>query len=234
MQLALGIVFGLALFAVGAVSLSPAAAPSAASIFCFSWPLRPWRFGVEESTHMRRRQNGIFNFPRVAPVRWQHSPSWGSLRGLFGRLRARRVQSQGWTRTHWSSGFRSPDSRHHSALLRPPHWAIERYVAPFVIGFGLQIFVALAEYCAFSRPLFIAGVLIANMTTTFTTPYVQAVLASLDGPAGRVRSAALQPTSGPRWPCAWCCPHRPNGGAHRRYIVHHVFRRPGTRALVAA
>ena len=52
---------------------------------------------------------------------------------------------------------------------------------PFIVGFGFQIFVALAEYCFFSRPLFIAGVLISNMTTTFTTPYVQSVLASLDG-----------------------------------------------------
>ena len=55
------------------------------------------------------------------------------------------------------------------------------YRIPFIVGFGTQIFVALAEYCFLSRPLFIAGALVSNMTTTFTTPYVQGVLASLDG-----------------------------------------------------
>jgi MFS family permease len=55
------------------------------------------------------------------------------------------------------------------------------YRIPFIVGFGVQIFVALAEYCFLSRPFFIAGALVSNMTTTFTTPYVQGVLASLDG-----------------------------------------------------
>jgi predicted MFS family arabinose efflux permease len=55
------------------------------------------------------------------------------------------------------------------------------YTAPLILGFAAQVLVALAMYCSFSRPLFIAGALVSNMTTTFTTPYLQGVLASLDG-----------------------------------------------------
>jgi predicted MFS family arabinose efflux permease len=87
---------------------------------------------------------------------------------------------------HWFSiaGFTTPLG----ALAATALGDRRGYAGPFVVGFAAQIFVALAEYCLFSRPLFIAGVLVSNMTTTFTTPYVQGVLASLDDSG---RSTAL-------------------------------------------
>jgi len=55
------------------------------------------------------------------------------------------------------------------------------YAAPLVLGYAAQILVALAMYCSFSRGFYIAGALVNNMTTTFTTPYLQGILATLDG-----------------------------------------------------
>ena len=55
------------------------------------------------------------------------------------------------------------------------------YAIPLVLGYAAQILVALAMYCSFSRGFYIAGALVNNMTTTFTTPYLQGILATHDG-----------------------------------------------------
>jgi predicted MFS family arabinose efflux permease len=62
------------------------------------------------------------------------------------------------------------------------------YAAPLILGYTAQVLVALAMYCSASRNLYIVGALINNMTTTFTTPYLMGILATLDRTG---RAAAL-------------------------------------------
>jgi len=67
------------------------------------------------------------------------------------------------------------------------------YVGPLVLGYVAQILVALAMYCSASRGSYVVGVLINNMTTTFTTPYLMGILATLDrtGRAAALGSGAV-------------------------------------------
>jgi predicted MFS family arabinose efflux permease len=67
------------------------------------------------------------------------------------------------------------------------------YAAPLVLGYAVQILVALAMYCSFSRGFYIAGAFVNNMTTTFTTPYLMGMLATLDrtGRAAALGSGAV-------------------------------------------
>jgi predicted MFS family arabinose efflux permease len=62
------------------------------------------------------------------------------------------------------------------------------YAAPLILGYTAQILVALAMYCTASRDFYIVGALVNNMTTTFTTPYLMGILATLDRTG---RAAAL-------------------------------------------
>jgi predicted MFS family arabinose efflux permease len=80
---------------------------------------------------------------------------------------------------HWLSiaGFTTP----FGALAAAALGERRGYSVPLIVGFTTQALVALAMYCSFDRRFFIAGALVSNMTTSFTTPYVQGVLASLDG-----------------------------------------------------
>lgn len=54
------------------------------------------------------------------------------------------------------------------------------YAVPLIIGYTAQILVALAMYCSASRNAYIVGALVNNMTTTFTTPYLMGILATVD------------------------------------------------------
>jgi MFS family permease len=183
MQLALGIVFGLALFAVGAVE--PFVGRSA--VFCvdllFLLALAPMAFLLPRGVDTHAPKTKVnFQLPEggasalaALTLMWIAQGALWAFASTAGTESGMDADSL----VKWFSiaGFTTP----FGALAATALGDRRGYAAPFVIGFGLQIFVALAEYCAFSRPLFIAGVLISNMTTTFTTPYVQAVLASLDG-----------------------------------------------------
>jgi MFS family permease len=67
------------------------------------------------------------------------------------------------------------------------------YAVPLIMGYAAQILVALAMYCSFSPGLYMAGALVNNMTTTFTTPYLMGILATRDvtGRAAAFGSAAV-------------------------------------------
>jgi MFS family permease len=192
MQLALGFVFGLALFAVGAVQsfagrgavfwvdllLLLALAPAAfllprGVIRDVNLPTAPVSLRLPKGAASALAALGLMWIAQGAL--WAFASTAGTESGLDGDSLVR-----------WFSiaGFTTP-----LGAVAAATWGLRRgYGAPFVVGFAAQIFVALAEYCFFSRTLFIAGVLVSNMTTTFTTPYVQGVLASLDGTG---RSTAL-------------------------------------------
>jgi predicted MFS family arabinose efflux permease len=185
MQLALGIVFGLALFAVGAVE----SFAGRGAVFCvdllFLLALAPMAFllprGVVVDAHASKTKMDS-RFPEGAVYALAAlSLMWIAQGALWAFASTAGTESgmDADSLVKWFSiaGFTTP----FGALAATALGDRRGYGAPFIIGFGTQIFVALAEYCFFSRPLFIAGVLISNMTTTFTTPYVQAVLASLDG-----------------------------------------------------
>lgn len=184
MQIALGIVFGLALFAVGA--LESFAGRSA--IFCvdllFLLALAPMAFflpkGVVVDAHASKTLMNL-QFPEGAlsalaalTLMWIAQGALWAFASMAGTESGLDADSL----VKWFSiaGFTTP----FGALAATALSDRRGYRVPFIIGFGAQIFVALAEYCFFSRPLFIAGVLISNMTTSFTTPYVQGVLASHD------------------------------------------------------
>ena len=184
MQLALGIVFGLALFAVGAVE--PFAGRGA--VFCvdllFLLALAPMAFflprGVVADVHASKIRINL-HFPEGAVSALAAlSLMWIAQGALWAFASTAGTESgmDAASLVKWFSiaGFTTP----FGALAATALGDRRGYGAPFIIGFGAQIFVALAEYCFFSRTFFIAGVLISNMTTTFTTPYLQGVLASLD------------------------------------------------------
>jgi predicted MFS family arabinose efflux permease len=185
MQLALGIVFGLALFAVGAVE----SFAGRGAVFCvdllFLLALAPMAFllprGVVVDAHASKTKMNL-QFPEGAVSALAAlSLMWIAQGALWAFASTAGTESgmDADSLVKWFSiaGFTTP----FGALAATALGDRRGCGAPFIIGFGAQIFVALAEYCFFSRALFIAGVLISNMTTTFTTPYVQAVLASLDG-----------------------------------------------------
>ena len=109
------------------------------------------------------------------------------------------------------------------------------YGAPFIIGFGAQIFVALAEYCFFSAASFYRG----RAHFQYDDHVHHAVCARCSRVARRDRTSECiqrrcRQFRGRNWPCAWCRPHRPNGSAHRHYVVRHVLRRPRSRPVVFA
>lgn len=185
MQLALGVVFGLAIFAVGAVQ--PFAGRGAVFFvdLLFLLTLAPVAFllprGVVADSLPSNTRIGVRLPDDAAWALAALSLMWIAQGALWAFASTAGAESgmDADSLVHWFSiaGFTTPLGAVAAAAL-----GVRRgYGGPFVVGFVAQIFVALAEYCFFSRPLFIAGVLVSNMTTTFTTPYVQAVLASLDG-----------------------------------------------------
>jgi MFS family permease len=185
MQVALGVVFGLAIFSVGAVQ--PFAGRGAVFFvdLLFLLTLAPMAFllpkGVVSDAHPSRARMNL-QFPDGAVSALAALSLMWIAQGALWAFASTAGTESGMdpdSLVKWFSiaGFTTPFGAVAAATLG----GRRGYGAPFIIGFGAQIFVALAEYCFFSRPLFIAGVLISNMTTTFTTPYVQGVLASLDG-----------------------------------------------------
>jgi MFS family permease len=185
MQLALGVVFGLAIFVVGAVESFAGRSAVFVVDLVFLLALAPAAFLLPKGL-----------VPNIPPSRHRmslHLPG-GAARSLAALGIMWIAQGALWafaatagaesgmdadSLARWLSiaGFTTPFGALAAAALGDRRG----YRIPFIVGFGVQIFVALAEYCFLSRPFFIAGALVSNMTTTFTTPYVQGVLASLDG-----------------------------------------------------
>jgi predicted MFS family arabinose efflux permease len=185
MQLALGVVFGLAIFVVGAVESFAGRGAVFVVDFVFLLALAPAAFLLPKGL--------VPNIPPSSNRMSLHLPA-GAARSLAALGIMWIAQGALWafaatagaesgmdadSLARWLSiaGFTTPFGALAAAALGDRCG----YRIPFIVGFGTQIFVALAEYCFLSRPLFIAGALVSNMTTTFTTPYVQGVLASLDG-----------------------------------------------------
>jgi predicted MFS family arabinose efflux permease len=192
MQLALGVVFGLAIFVVGAVqsvagqdavfvvdllfllALGPAALllPKGVGSNISSLSTQP-KVPLPEGTTSSLAALGLMWIAQGAL--WAYVGTAGAEAGLDGDSLVR-----------WLSiaGFTTPLGALAAATLGERRG----FRFPLIVGFTAQVVVALAMYCSFARPLFIAGALVINMTTTFTTPYVQGVLATLDGTG---RSTAL-------------------------------------------
>jgi MFS family permease len=185
MQLVLGVVFGMALFLVGLVQSFTGRGAVFFVDLLFLMVLAPAAFllpkGIVPSTtssDMRtslRLPNGAASALAALGLMWIAQGALWAFAATAGAESGVDADSL----VHWLSiaGFTTPFGAAAAAALGDRRG----YAAPFVVGFAAQIFVALAEYCAFSRPLFIVGALASNMTTTFTTPYLQGVLASLDG-----------------------------------------------------
>jgi len=185
MQLALGVVFGLAIFVVGAVqsfagrdavffvdllfllALAPAALLLPRGVL--SDPASP-------NAHIEARlPEGAASSLAALGLMWIAQGALWAYAGTAGT----EAGLDGDSLLRWLSiaGFTTPFGAVAAAALGERRG----YGAPLIVGFATQVLVALAMYCSFARPFYIAGVLISNMTTTFTTPYVQGVLASLDG-----------------------------------------------------
>jgi MFS family permease len=185
MQLALGVVFGLAIFAVGAVQ--PFTGRDAVFFveLLFLLMLAPAAFflprgAIDKHSSSNTRTGlqlpgGAASSLAALTLMWIAQGALWAFAGTAGAQSG--MDSDSLVRWFSIAGFITPLGAVAAATVgdRRGYWA------PFIVGFTAQIFVALAEYCSFSRPLFIAGVLVSNMTTTFTTPYLQGVLASIDG-----------------------------------------------------
>jgi predicted MFS family arabinose efflux permease len=184
MQLALGVVFGLAIFVVGAVqSFGGRDAVFLVDLLflLILWPvalLLP--NGVvsdlpASSTRMSLRlPEGAASSLAALGLMWIAQGALWAFAAAAGAEAGMDADSL----ARWLSiaGFTTP----FGAVAAGALGERRGYSAPLIVGFTAQILVALAMYCSSSRAFYIAGALVSNMTTTFTTPYLQGVLASLD------------------------------------------------------
>jgi predicted MFS family arabinose efflux permease len=185
MQLALGVVFGLAIFVVGAVQ----SFAGRDAVFCVDLllllTLGPAAFllpkgNVSELPSSNTRINlqlptGAASSLAALGLMWIAQGALWAFAATAGAEAGLDPDSL----VRWLSiaGFTTPFGAVAAAVLGERRG----YSAPLIAGFAVQVLVALAMYCSFSRSFYIAGALVSNMTTTFTTPYLQGVLASLDG-----------------------------------------------------
>jgi predicted MFS family arabinose efflux permease len=185
MQMALGVVFGLAIFVVGAVQSFAGRDAVFLVDLLFLLALAPTALLLPKGvvSDLASLSTG----PKVQLPKGAASSlaalglMWiaqGALWAFVGTAGAE-AGMDGDSLVHWLSiaGFTTPLGAVAAAALGERRG----YSVPLIVGFTTQALVALAMYCSFARPFFIAGALVSNMTTTFTTPYVQGVLASLDG-----------------------------------------------------
>jgi predicted MFS family arabinose efflux permease len=185
MQLALGVVFGLALFVVGAVQSFAGRDAVFIVDLIFLLTLGPVALllpkGIvsdlpSSSPRLSRRPpEGVVSSLAALGLMWIAQGALWAFAGEAGAEAGMDPDSL----VRWLSiaGFTAPFGAAAAAALGERRG----YAAPLVVGFAAQILVALAMYCSFSRGFYIAGALVSNMTTTFTTPYLQGMLASLDG-----------------------------------------------------
>lgn len=197
MQLVLGMVFALSIFAVGAAE--PFAGRQA--VFYVELVLLV-TLGAASSLLPK----GIVPHPATGAARMASRPSDGVASSLAALGLMWVAQAALWAfaaeagaasglepdaLVRWLAiaGFTAPIGGAAAAVLGERRG----YAVPIVLGFTAQILVALAMYCSFSRDLYIASVLVNNMMTTFTTPYLMAILATLDvtGRANALGSAAI-------------------------------------------
>jgi len=185
MQMALGVVFGLAIFVVGAVQSIAGRDAVFLVDLLFLLALAPAALLLPKGvvSDLASLSTG----PKVQLPKGAASSlaalglMWiaqGALWAYVGTAGAE-AGMDGDSLVHWLSiaGFTTPLGAVAAAALGERRG----HSVPLIVGFTIQALVALAMYCSFARPFFIAGALVSNMTTTFTTPYVQGVLASLDG-----------------------------------------------------
>ena len=192
MQLALGLVFGLALFAVGAVE---SFAGRDAVFFVelgllltlgpVSLLLPPGVASQLPSSSARitsRPPEGVASSLAALGLMWISQAALWAFAAQAGA--AAGIEPDSLVRWLGIAGFTAPIGGAAAAALGERRG----YAAPLVVGYGAQIVVALAMYCSFSRGFYIAGAFVNNMTTTFTTPYLMGMLATLDRTG---RAAAL-------------------------------------------
>ena len=185
MQLALGVVFGLAIFVVGAVQSFAGRNAVFFVDLIFLLTLGSAAFLLPKGVvsdlpslgaRMKLRlPEGAASSLAALALMWIAQGALWAFASTAGAAAGMDPDSL----VRWLSiaGFTTPFGAAAAAALGERRG----YTAPLILGFAVQILVALAMYCSFSRPFFIAGALVSNMTTTFTTPYLQGVLASLDG-----------------------------------------------------
>jgi predicted MFS family arabinose efflux permease len=185
MQLALGVVFGLAIFVVGAVQSFAGHYAIFFVELLFLLILAPAALllprGVatdipsSNTRTIRRLPAGASSSLAALGLMWIAQGALWAFAATAGAESGLDASSL----VFWLSiaGFTTP----FGALAAAALGERRGYSAPLIAGFTIQVLVALAMYCSFSRPLYIAGALVSNMTTTFTTPYIQGVLATIDG-----------------------------------------------------
>jgi predicted MFS family arabinose efflux permease len=197
MQLALGLVFGVALFAVGAVeSLAGRDAVFFVELGLLltlgpvSLLLPPGVASQLPSSSVRmtsRPPEGIACSLAALGLMWISQAALWAFAAQAGA--AAGIEPDSLVRWLGIAGFTAPIGGAAAAALGERRG----YAAPLVLGYAVQILVALAMYCSFSRGFYIAGVFVNNMTTTFTTPYLMGMLATLDrtGRAAALGGAAV-------------------------------------------
>jgi MFS family permease len=192
MQLALGLVFGVAIFAVGAaesfagrdavffVELVLLLTLGSASLLLPEGIVS----NLPSSTARMspRRPEGVASSLAALGLMWLSQAALWAFAGEAGA--AAGMEPDSLVRWLAIAGFTAPIGAAAAAALGERRG----FAAPLVLGYAAQILVALAMYCSFSRGFYIAGALVNNMTTTFTTPYLLGILATLDGTG---RAAAL-------------------------------------------
>jgi predicted MFS family arabinose efflux permease len=197
MQLALGLVFGVALFAVGAVE---SFAGRDAVFFVelgllltlgpVSLLLPPGVVSQLPSSSARitsRPPEGVASSLAALGLMWVSQAALWAFAAQAGA--AAGIEPDSLVRWLGIAGFTAPIGGAAAAALGERRG----YAAPLVLGYAVQILVALAMYCSFSRGFYIAGAFVNNMTTTFTTPYLMGMLATLDrtGRAAALGSGAV-------------------------------------------
>ena len=185
MQLALGVVFGLAILAVGAVQSFAGRNAVFVVELLFLLALGPAALLLPKGVVSHHPSSSVptsLRLPEGVPSSLAALGLMWVSQGALWAFAAQAGAESGMdpnSLVRWLSiaGFTAPFGAVAAAALGERRG----YSAPLVLGFGAQIFVALAMYCSFSRSVYIAGALVFNMTTTFTTPYLQGMLASFDG-----------------------------------------------------
>lgn len=197
MQLVLGMVFALSIFAVGAaepfagrqavfwVELILLLTLGAASLL-LPKGIVP-HLATSAGNLGPRRGEGVATSLAALGLMWVAQAALWAFAAEAGA--AAGLEPEAIARWLAIAGFTAPIGGAAAAMLGERRG----YAVPLIVGYTSQILVALAMYCSFSRDLYIASALVNNMMTTFTTPYLLGVLATLDvtGRATALGSAAV-------------------------------------------
>jgi hypothetical protein len=192
MQLVLGLVFAASIFMVGAaeplagrrvvffVELIVLLIVAPASLLLPEGIVRPF---PSAAVHVEPRlpQGAVSTLAALVMMWVAQAAIWGFAAEAGA---AAGLQPDSLARWLAIAGFTAPLGAAAAAVLGERRG----YAGPLVLGYVAQILVAVAMYCSASRSSYVVGALINNMTTTFTTPYLMGLLATLDRTG---RAAAL-------------------------------------------